>query len=121
MSAELSEERAALQSLDNSRMTLERANKELQNKLADLESSLRSRNKNTVATLEAKISNLEAQLDQEAKERQSLTKSLRRTEKKAKDLQVLVDEERGHTESYKQQVCCVYFECQTYVAYVFVT
>ena len=35
--------------------------------MADLESSVRSRQKNTVQTLELKIATLEDQLDQEAK------------------------------------------------------
>ena len=55
MQAELNEERSAAQSLDNTRMQLERQNKDLQGKLADMESSLRSRNKNVVATLESKV------------------------------------------------------------------
>lgn len=69
-----------------------------------MESSLRSRNKNTVATLESKINNLEIQLDAEAKERQQLNKALRKSEKRNKDFQMQIEEERSHTESYKQQV-----------------
>ena len=107
LNAELNEERSSAQALDNTRMSLERQNKELQGKLADLESSLRSRNKNQVSTLESKINNLEIQLDQEAKERQQLNKSLRRSEKRNKDLQMQIEEERAHTESYKQQVSCI--------------
>lgn len=84
-------------------MQLERQNKDLQGKLADLESSLRSRNKNVVATLESKINNLEIQLDQEAKERQQLNKQLRKADKRTKDLLLQIEEERSHTESYKQQ------------------
>jgi len=104
INVELQDERTAAQALDNTRMTLERQNKELQGKLADMESSLRSRNKNTVATLEAKVANLEVQLDQEAKERQQLNKAVRRGDKKQKDMQMQMEEERAHTESYKQQL-----------------
>ena len=104
MSTELNAERSSSQQLDNTRMTLERQNKELHGKLADLESSLRSRNKNVVATLESKINNLDIQLDQEAKERQQLSKTLRKNEKRSKDLLMQIEEERAHTESYKQQV-----------------
>jgi myosin protein heavy chain len=101
---DLMAERSAAQQLDNTRMTLERQNKELMAKLADMESSLRSRNKNTVAALEAKVNNLEVQLDEEAKERQQLSKAQRRQDKKAKDLQMQIEEERAHTESFKAQV-----------------
>ena len=43
------------------------------------------------------------------KERQQLNKSLRRSEKRNKDLQMQIEEERAHTESYKQQVSCIMF------------
>ena len=104
MQTELNAERSEVQALDNTRMQLERQNKELQGKLADLESSLRSRNKNFVATLESKVNNLEIQLDQEAKERQQMTKSIRKSEKRVKELTITVEEERSHTENYKNQV-----------------
>ena len=104
MQAELNSERSAAQALDNTRMQLERQNKDLQGKLSDMESSLRSRNKNVVATLESKVNNLEIQLDQEAKDRQQLSKNVRKSEKKIKDLNLQIEEERSHTESYKQQV-----------------
>jgi len=104
MNADLMAERSAAQTLDNARMTLERQNKDLMAKLADMESSLRSRSKNTIATLESKVSNLELQLDEEAKERQQLTKAQRKTDKRVKDLLMQIEEERSHTESFKQQV-----------------
>ena len=104
MSTDLDAERNSAQQLDNTRMTLERQNKELQGKLADLESSLRSRNKNVVATLESKINNLEIQLDQEAKDRQQLSKALRKNEKRCKELLMQIEEERSHADNYKQNV-----------------
>ena len=104
MQTELNAERSEGQALDNTRMQLERQNKDLQGKLADLESSLRSRNKNIVATLESKVNNLEIQLDQEAKERQQMSKSIRKSEKRVKELTITVEEERSHTENYKNQV-----------------
>lgn len=104
MQTELNAERSEGQALDNTRMQLERQNKDLQGKLADLESSLRSRNKNIVATLESKVNNLEIQLDQEAKERQQMGKAIRKSEKRVKELTIIVEEERSHTENYKNQV-----------------
>ena len=104
MNTELSAERGNVQTLDNARMTLERQNKDLMAKLADLESSLRSRSKNTIATLETKVGQLEIQLDEEAKERQQLSKMSRKGEKRVKDLLMQIEEERSHTESFKLQV-----------------
>lgn len=48
-------------------MLLERQNKELKAKLVELETAQRTKTKATIAALESKISNLEEQLDAEAK------------------------------------------------------
>ncbi|XP_065065923.1 myosin-10-like isoform X1 [Rhopilema esculentum] len=104
MATDLASERNAAQQLDNTRMMLERQNKELRAKLADMESSLRSRQKTTVQALEAKIVTLEDQLDQETKERANLTKGNRRLEKKLKEAALGVEEERRNTDQYKDQV-----------------
>jgi len=46
---------------------LERQNKDLREKLQELENTVRTRTKATIATLEGKVLNLEEQLDQETK------------------------------------------------------
>eukprot|EP00794_Sanderia_malayensis_P008852 gene8852-9800_t len=104
MAADLGAERNSAQQLDNTRMMLERQNKELRAKLADMESSLRSRQKTTLQALETKVATLEDQLDQEAKERANLTKANRRLEKKLKEAMLNTDEERRNTDQYKEQV-----------------
>ena len=48
-------------------MLLERQNKELKTKLAELETTQRTKTKAVIATLESKIVNLEEQLEAEAK------------------------------------------------------
>ena len=53
--------------MENQRSTLERQNKDLKEKLAELENQIRTRTKATIATLEGKVSNLEEQLDVETK------------------------------------------------------
>lgn len=55
------------QKMENQRSTLERQNKDLKEKLAELENQIRTRTKATIATLEGKVSNLEEQLDVETK------------------------------------------------------
>jgi len=55
-----------VQKLENSRMLLERQNKELKAKLTELETSQRAKAKATIAALESKIANLEEQLAAEA-------------------------------------------------------
>lgn len=65
MTSELSMERSAAQKIESERQSLERQNKDLKNKLAELEAAAKVRNKASQAALEARIANLEEQLEQE--------------------------------------------------------
>lgn len=67
MAADLAAERSVSQKLENQRLVLERQNKEMRDKLQELEGQNRARTKATITALESKIANLEEQLDQEAK------------------------------------------------------
>lgn len=67
IATDLAAERSVSQKLENQRLALERQNKEMREKLQELEGQNRARTKATIAALEGKISNLEEQLDQEAK------------------------------------------------------
>ena len=62
LTTELAQERGQVQKLENSRMLLERQNKELKTKLTEVEGSQRAKHKAAIAALESKISNLEEQL-----------------------------------------------------------
>jgi len=48
-------------------MQLERQNKDMKEKLSELENQIRTRTKATIAALEGKVANLEEQLDLETK------------------------------------------------------
>lgn len=63
LTTELANERAATQKIDSNRLLLERQNKELKAKLAELETAQRTKTKATIAGLESKITNLEEQLE----------------------------------------------------------
>eukprot|EP00064_Thunnus_orientalis_P005996 superscaffoldBa00000604_g6010 len=104
MNVELTAERSASQRLEGARSQLERQNKELKLKLQELEGTVKSKYKANMAALEAKIAQLEEQLDIETRERQGATKLVRRTEKKLKEVILQVDDERRNTEQYKDQV-----------------
>lgn len=67
LTTELSAERSTGQKSENARQQLERQNKELRAKLGELEGSVKSRFKASITALEAKIVQLEEQLEQEAK------------------------------------------------------
>lgn len=67
MTAELSSERSTAQRLEGARSQAERKNKELNLKLQELESTIKSKYKSSITTLEAKVAQLEEQLDTEIK------------------------------------------------------
>ena len=67
LNTELAAERSAAQKSENARQQLERQNKDLKSKLGELEGAVKSKFKAAITALEAKIAQLEEQLEQEAK------------------------------------------------------
>lgn len=67
MNADLNAERSNAQKNENARQQMERQNKELKLKLQEMESAVKSKYKATITALEAKIAQLEEQLDMETK------------------------------------------------------
>ncbi|XP_053181064.1 myosin-10 isoform X1 [Scomber japonicus] len=104
LNTELAGERSAAQKSENARQQMERQNKELKAKLAELEGAIKSKFKASIAAQEAKILQLEDQLEQEAKERAAANKIVRRTEKKLKEVMMQVEDERRHADQYKEQM-----------------
>ncbi|KAM9245654.1 myosin-9 [Leptosomus discolor] len=103
MNADLNAERSNAQKNENARQQMERQNKELKLKLQEMECAVKSKYKATITALEAKIAQLEEQLDMETKERQAASKQVRRAEKKLKDILLQVDDERRNAEQFKDQ------------------
>uniref|UniRef100_A0A8C5CNV7 Myosin, heavy chain 10, non-muscle n=1 Tax=Gadus morhua TaxID=8049 RepID=A0A8C5CNV7_GADMO len=103
LNTELTAERSASQKSDNARQQMERQNKELKAKLGELEGTIKSKFKASITALEAKILQLEEQMEQEAKERAAANKIVRRTEKKLKEVALQVEDERRHADQYKEQ------------------
>merc|ERR1712038_1235815 len=103
LTTELAQERGQAQKMENSKMLLERQNKELRVKLNELETSQRAKAKATVAALESKITNLEEQLAAETAERMAQAKVNRKQEKKMKENILMLDDERRHADQYKEQ------------------
>jgi len=100
----LASERSTSQKLENAKMMLERQNKEMKAKLAELEQQMRTHSKATFAALESKVANLEEQLDGEARERQNLARANRRVEKRLKEFMMQAEDEKRHADQYKDQV-----------------
>ena len=85
LTAELQVERSNSAKLEASRSAVEKMNKELKIKLAEVEASARVRSKSTIQLLESKLSQLEEQLEVEGRERLALQKAVRRGEKRVKE------------------------------------
>merc|ERR1712018_131880 len=103
LTGELASERGNCQKMENTKMMLERQNKELKAKLEEVENNNRAKAKAAIAALESKVSNLEEQLSAEAQERMLGAKSNRRLEKKIKELMMQLEDERRHADQYKEQ------------------
>jgi len=103
LTTELAAERGNAQKMENSKMMLERQNKELKVKLEEVENSNRAKAKAAIAALESKVGNLEEQLSAEAQERMLAAKANRKLEKKIKELLMQLEDERRHADQYKEQ------------------
>lgn len=67
MNVELTAERSVCQRVEGARAQMERQNKELKLRLGELEATVKSKYKANMAALEAKIAQLEEQLDMETR------------------------------------------------------
>ncbi|XP_033215073.1 myosin heavy chain, non-muscle isoform X1 [Belonocnema kinseyi] len=104
LTTDLGTERSTTQKLESQRMLLERQNKELKAKLAELETAQRAKTKATIQALESKINNLDEQLETEAKERFAQQKINRKLDKKLKELSLQLEDERRNADQYKEQM-----------------
>lgn len=104
ITTELATEKSNAQKHENARTLLERQNKDLKAKLAEIETTQRTKLKAQVSALEAKIVNLEEQSENEAKERLLQQKNNRKLEKKIKELTMNIEDERRHADQYKEQI-----------------
>ncbi|XP_075696180.1 myosin-10-like isoform X3 [Rhinoderma darwinii] len=104
MTTELAGERSFSQKAENARQQLERQNKELKVKLNEMDSTIRSKYKIAIASLESKIAQLEEQMEQESKERVLANKLVRRADKRLKEVLLQVEEERRNADQFKDQL-----------------
>uniref|UniRef100_A0A8C4R2B5 Myosin, heavy chain 11a, smooth muscle n=1 Tax=Eptatretus burgeri TaxID=7764 RepID=A0A8C4R2B5_EPTBU len=103
VTAELTSERSSAHRSESSRQQLERQNKDLAAKLQELETSFKAKAKTNQLAFEAKISQFEEQLEQEAKDRATLSKKLRSSDKRLKDMVLQVEDERRQAQQHKEQ------------------
>ncbi|KAK6059852.1 hypothetical protein COOONC_02495 [Cooperia oncophora] len=102
LTTELSMERSVSQKSEAERQGLERQNRELKAKIAELESTAQSRARAQIAALEAKIQYLEEQNSAESQERHNATRQFRRIEKRLHDTILQLEDERRNVEQQKE-------------------
>ncbi|KAM6395314.1 cingulin [Rhynochetos jubatus] len=100
--AELLQERSSRQDLECDKVSLERQNKELKNRLASSEGLQRPGS--NVSQLEARVEELQDRLQAEEREKSVLLSSNRKLERKVKELSIQIDDERQHVSDQKDQL-----------------
>ncbi|XP_030014113.1 cingulin isoform X3 [Sphaeramia orbicularis] len=100
--SELMQERSSKQDLELDKNAMERHLKELRSRVADMEGQ--SRSSVGVSQLEKKIQELEERLRSEEREKNSVLASQRRLERKLKEFNMTLDEERQHHSEQRDQL-----------------
>ncbi|XP_026537848.1 LOW QUALITY PROTEIN: cingulin-like protein 1 [Notechis scutatus] len=104
MRSKLLQERTARQELEGDKTTLERQNKELRGQILHLEASHKPSKEGLVAQVEARLLELEEQLESEERDRAHLQLSNRRLERTVKELLMQVDDEHLSLTDQKDQL-----------------
>ncbi|XP_019897023.2 cingulin isoform X2 [Esox lucius] len=100
--SELMQERSSRQDLELDKNALERHMKELRTRVADMEGQ--SRSSVGTAQLESKIQELEERIHTEDREKNAVLSSQRRLERKVKELNIQLDEERHQHQEQRDQL-----------------
>jgi hypothetical protein len=101
---DLAAEKSNAAKSENARQLLEKQNRELRDKLTELEEMAKGRSKTVIGNLEAKVVAIEEQLHLESNEKHRLAREYKKCEKRLREMQTQIEEERKLTENYKEQV-----------------
>uniref|UniRef100_A0A1I7YVJ0 Myosin_tail_1 domain-containing protein n=1 Tax=Steinernema glaseri TaxID=37863 RepID=A0A1I7YVJ0_9BILA len=104
MTIDLSTERSLSQKAEAEKQACERNNRELRNKIMELETNAQARAKAQIAALESRLQHCEDQYNSESAERATAARYARRMEKKCADVVAQLEEERKNAEDLKQQI-----------------
>ena len=72
--------------------------------MTELEENSKGRSKAVISNLEAKIAAVEEQLHLEANEKHRIAREYKKSEKRLREMQSQIEEERKLAETYKEQV-----------------
>ncbi|KAI1732396.1 myosin head (motor domain) domain-containing protein [Ditylenchus destructor] len=104
LTSDLSIERSLAQKLEGEKQAIERANRELRAKITELETSAQSRSRAQIAALEARVQNLDEQLNNEMNDGKNVMRQCKRLEKRLAEANVQLEDERRNAEQHKEQV-----------------
>ena len=104
MSNDLHAEKSNLAKAESAKLLLEKQNRELRDKVTELEELAKGRSKVIISNLEAKLASFEEQLHLETNEKNRLSREFKKAEKRVREMQSQIDEERKQAENYKEQV-----------------
>ena len=89
---------------ENAKVLLEKQNRELREKLIELEEVTKGRTKTLITNLEIKLASVEDQLHLETNEKQRALREFKKSEKRSREMQSQIEEERKQVENYREQV-----------------
>lgn len=104
MTTDLNIERSNCGKNENAKILMEKQNRELRDKLVELEEVAKGRSKSVISNLEAKVAAVEEQLHLEANEKHRIAREYKKSEKRLREMQAQIEEERKLTENYKEQL-----------------
>ena len=104
LAIDLNAEKSNATKAENAKLALEKQNRELREKVLELEEASKGRSKTAIASLETKLTAMEEQLHLEVNEKQRISREFKKSEKRLRELQNQVEEERKQTENYREQV-----------------
>jgi len=104
MTTDLHIEKSNASKSENAKIQMEKQNRELRDKLTELEEIAKGRSKSVITNLEAKVAAVEEQLHLEANEKHRIAREYKKSEKRLREFQSQIEEERKLTENYKEQV-----------------
>ncbi len=106
MTTDLNIEKSNGSKNENAKILMEKQNRELRDKLVEMEELAKGRSKTVITNLEAKVAAVEEQLHLEANEKHRIAREYKKSEKRLREMQAQIEEERKLTENYKEQVGC---------------
>ncbi|XP_065659960.1 myosin heavy chain, embryonic smooth muscle isoform isoform X3 [Hydra vulgaris] len=102
--SKLAEQKALVKETEAAKSRLEQVNKELETSKALLDSTYREKLRENAVTLEQRMAKLELALESEVKERESLVKQLKKTEKDLGDVEADLLEAKDGEDAAKNQL-----------------